>query len=474
METHVDGGHGHGYGWSGSLASLVFLCSMIARQCIPAQLKTYLDALATRIHNALSPYDTISIYERHQVFCWRCNAYLNAEAYLRETRTRRVRCLRATLASGAARMSLAFDDYEELVDDFNGARIWWRKIKELPRAHGTATIAIAKHGWHEEESRAYRLTFHRRHRALIENEYLRHVQAQGRVVNARNRRRRFYTNKPSRDWFCRYDFWSSVKFDHPSTFATLAMDPGRKQDILDDLEMFRRGKEYYASVGKAWKRGYLLSGPSGTGKSTLIAAIANLLEYDVYVLDLSTIKTNSELRRLFMTTSHKCLIVIEDIDSSVDLSTAKRDKDTTTSDGSNDDEDNKGVTLSGLLSFVDGLWSACGGQRIIVLTTNYKENLDPALIRRGRMDLHIEMPFCCFESFKVLAYNYLGVTDHNLFCEIRQLLAEVNMSPADVAENLMPRSKKKDVDVSLGNLVMALREKVFTGNKDLHDDEDAN
>ncbi|KAM0866203.1 hypothetical protein ACQ4PT_042774 [Festuca glaucescens] len=366
-------------------------------------------------------------------------------------------------------MSLAFDDYEELVDDFNGARIWWRKIKELPRTHGTTTIAIAKHGWHEEESRAYRLTFHRRHRALIENEYLRHVQAEGRVIKARNRRRRFYTNKPSRDWFCRYDFWSSVKFDHPSTFATLAMDPNRKQYILDDLEMFRRGKEYYASVGKAWKRGYLLSGPSGAGKSTMIAAIANFLDYDVYLLDLSTIKTNTELRRLFMTTSHKCLIVIEDIDSSVDL-TAKREKDTATSDGSNDEE-NK-VTLSGLLSFVDGLWSACGGQRIIVLTANHKENLDPALIRRGRMDLHIQMPYCCFQSFKVLANNYLGVTDHYLFCEIRQLLAEVNMSPADVAENLMPRSKKKDVDVSLGNLVMALREKVFTGNKDLHDEDD--
>nr|ABA98754.1 retrotransposon protein, putative, unclassified [Oryza sativa Japonica Group] len=49
--------------------------------------------------------------------------------------------------------------------------------------------------------------------------------------------------------------------------------------------MFRDGKEYCASVGKAWKRGYLLCGPPGTGKSNMIAALANFLEYNVYDLE---------------------------------------------------------------------------------------------------------------------------------------------------------------------------------------------
>ena len=55
------------------------------------------------------------------------------------------------------------------------------------------------------------------------------------------------------------------------------------------------------------------------------------------------------------------------------------------------------VTLSGVLNFIDGLWSACGVERIIVFTTNHVDKLDPALIRRGRMDKHIEMSYCCFE-----------------------------------------------------------------------------
>jgi hypothetical protein len=100
------------------------------------------------------------------------------------------------------------------------------------------------------------------------------------------------------------------------------------------------------------------------------------------------------------------------------------------------------VTLSGLLSFVDGLWSACGSERIFVFTTNHVDRLDPALIRRGRMDRHIEMSYCRFEAFKMLAKSYLDITEHSLFDEIGQLLDEIDTTPADVADNLMPRGKR--------------------------------
>ncbi|KAL6622791.1 hypothetical protein ACP70R_032670 [Stipagrostis hirtigluma subsp. patula] len=190
--------------------------------------------------------------------------------------------------------------------------------------------------------------------------------------------------------------------------------------------------------------------------STMVAAMANFLEYDVYDLELTAVKSNTQLRKLFIETTAKSIIVIEDIDCSIDL-TGKRKKKKKASDDGEEKEGSK-VTLSGLLNVVDGLWSACGGERIIVFTTNHKEKLDPALIRRGRMDMHIEMSYCCFEGFKVLASNYLGVAEHELFGDIRQLLEEVDMTPADVAENLMPRSKNRDVDGCLNNLVKALKD----------------
>ncbi|KAJ0100093.1 hypothetical protein Patl1_22072 [Pistacia atlantica] len=114
------------------------------------------------------------------------------------------------------------------------------------------------------------------------------------------------------------------------------------------------------------------------------------------------------------------------------------------------------VTLSGLLNFIDGLWSACVGERVIVFTTNYVDKLDPAAIRRGRMDKRIEMSYCGFETFKVLAKNYLDIDSHELFAEVDNQLAETNMIPADVAENLMPKSDEDDAETCLKNLIEAL------------------
>jgi chaperone BCS1 len=87
------------------------------------------------------------------------------------------------------------------------------------------------------------------------------------------------------------------------------------------------------------------------------------------------------------------------------------------------------------------------------------EKLDPALIRTGRMDKHVELSYCCFEAFKVLVKNYLDIDSHDLFDEISDFLEVINMTPADVAENLMPKSVNEDVETSLKNLIKALEKK---------------
>ena len=127
------------------------------------------------------------------------------------------------------------------------------------------------------------------------------------------------------------------------------------------------------------------------------------------------------------------------------------------------------------MNFIDGLWSACGGERLIVFTTNYAEKLDPALIRKGRMDKHVELSFCGFEAFKVLAKNYAGVDDHRLFGAIGELLADAEMTPADVAEHLMPKTiRGGDCEASLRSLVEALeKEKRMRSAKVQEEEEEA-
>jgi len=210
----------------------------------------------------------------------------------------------------------------------------------------------------------------------------------------------------------------------------------------------------------------------------MVAAMANYLDYNIYDIELTSVATNTDLRRMFIETKGKSIIVIEDIDCSLDL-TGKRSKkkpkapvpgpapgaaaaDVAKAQATEGEQSSprnatpSKVTLSGLLNFIDGLWSACGGERIIVFTTNHVEKLDPALIRRGRMDKHIEMSYCCVESFKLLAKVYLDVDDHPRFGSVAALLREVDMTPADVAENMTPKGPGEDADDCLAALVEAL------------------
>ena len=114
-------------------------------------------------------------------------------------------------------------------------------------------------------------------------------------------------------------------------------------------------------------------------------------------------------------------------------------------------------TLSDLLNNIDGLWSSCGDERIIVFTTNHKDRLDPALLRPGRMDMHVYMSYCTIDGFKLLATNYLKIEgDHQLYMQIEGLLRNVEVTPAEIAEELL---KSDDTDVVLRGVVEFLEQR---------------
>ncbi|KAL6840728.1 hypothetical protein ACP4OV_029592 [Aristida adscensionis] len=150
-----------------------------------------------------------------------------------------------------------------------------------------------------------------------------------------------------------------------------------------------------------------------------------------------------EGQRLLITMSNKCILVIEDIDCCFSA-TSREDgnehaSDRRVADVALGQVRRQNITLSGLLNFIDGLWSMAGEERIIIFTTNYRERLDKALLRPGRMGMHIYMGYCCWEAFKTLARNYHLVDDHELFPEIQELLSVVEVTPAEVSEMMLLR-----------------------------------
>ncbi|KAI8018001.1 hypothetical protein LOK49_LG04G03743 [Camellia lanceoleosa] len=451
----------------GSIIATVMFVWAIFKQYFPSELRSSLEKHFQGMVNFVYPFIQIRFNEFTGERLMRSGAYSAIETYLSSKSSMQAKRLKADVVMNSSQpLALSMDDNEEVEDEFEGVKLKWTSGKNISKSQPFSFYPVS------DEKRYYKLTFHKKHRDVMIGPYLNHVLKEGKSITVRNRQRKLYTNNGSH--------WSHVVFQHPATFQTLAMDAERKKEIIDDLITFSKAEQFYAKIGRAWKRGYLLHGPPGTGKSTMIAAMANLLGYDLYDLELTAVKDNTELRKLLIETSSKSIIVIEDIDCSVDLTGQRKKKEKAEEEDKAKDALKKlagkeetetktsKVTLSGLLNFIDGLWSACGGERLIVFTTNYMEKLDPALIRRGRMDMHIELSYCGFEAFKVLARNYLDVESHYLFQEIEAMLEEINMTPADVAENLMPKTVPANAETCLKSLIKALEKvKEDAKNKEL-------
>jgi chaperone BCS1 len=170
--------------------------------------------------------------------------------------------------------------------------------------------------------------------------------------------------------------WSAAAWQHKRPLGSLVLADGVLEDVLTDLREFYRSSTWYAERGIPYRRGYLLHGPPGTGKTTMVLALAGELRLSVSALSLSNrVLSDEGLRTLVDGVPAASLLLIEDVDC---VFKEERDTDVQT-----------GVTLSGLLNALDGVSSRDG--RVLFMTTNHPERLDPALIRPGRVDRKIEL-----------------------------------------------------------------------------------
>ncbi|XP_022859032.1 AAA-ATPase At3g50940-like [Olea europaea var. sylvestris] len=437
-----------------SVAASMMLFRSMAHDVIPEPLKSYIISAFTRIFSyffaPLSTQITMVVDENRGMT--RNQIYESAEIYLHTKINPNTKRFKVSKNPKKKSISLSMEKDEVVTDTYNNIELTWQFVLEVPEN--------SKNRF-QSEKRYFELSFDKQHRETVLKEYLPFVMQKAKELREKDRNVKLYT----RD--CPYSdsdddddgrnvsgVWGCVNLDHPVTFEKLAMNPQLKEQIIDDLDRFVRRKEYYKKVGKAWKRGYLLYGPPGTGKSSLIAAMANYLKFDIYDLELTSLYSNAELKRTLLSTANRSIIVIEDIDCNAPM--LNRDVEPEPSDDK--------LTLSGLLNFMDGLWSNCGDERIIIFTTNHKEKIDPALLRPGRMDMHIHMSYCTPAGFDVLALNYLANHDHpRLFPEIKDLIQEVQVTPAEIAEHLM---RNENAEPALEGVVDLLKRKKAEANEE--------
>ncbi|KAL6993523.1 Protein HYPER-SENSITIVITY-RELATED 4 [Sarracenia purpurea var. burkii] len=437
----------------GSVAAAAMVARTVAHDYLPPEFQDYLTFGLRNLFSRFSSQITLVIDEFDGLV--NNEIYEAAEVYLGTKISPNTHRLKVSKPDKEKSVSLTMERNEETTDLFNGAKFKWvwvcQKVESRNFYNPRDTNSTLR-----SEVRSFELTFHRKHKQMVLDSYFPHILEEAKSMKQEKKSVQIFTV----DYQNLYDLneaWKGVNLDHPAKFETLAMESEQKEGIVKDLERFVKRRDYYRKIGKAWKRGYLLYGPPGTGKSSLIAAMANYLNFDIYDLELTELRCNSDLRRLLVATANRSILVVEDIDCTIDF----QDRAAATARASESSgvrqEENK-VTLSGFLNFVDGLWSSCGDERIIVFTTNHKEKLDPALLRPGRMDVHVHMSYCTPSGFRILASNYLGIKAHDLYAQIEELIQSTEVTPAEVAEQLL-KTDDDQPDSALRGLVDFLRQK---------------
>ncbi|CAK9303634.1 unnamed protein product [Gordionus sp. m RMFG-2023] len=159
---------------------------------------------------------------------------------------------------------------------------------------------------------------------------------------------------------------------------SVILDKGIAANIIGDIQEFIQNPIWYNQRGIPYRRGYLLYGPPGCGKSSFIQALAGEINHNICILNLSERGlTDDRLNHLLSVAPEQSILLLEDIDAVFD----SREENAAVKKKF---EGLTRITFSGLLNALDGV--AASEARILFMTTNYYDRLDPALIRPGRVD----------------------------------------------------------------------------------------
>jgi ATP-dependent Zn protease len=291
--------------------------------------------------------------------------------------------------------------------------------------------------------------------------------------------------------------WNECEFKSSRTFNNLFFE--NKKLLLNKLNFFINNKDWYDYEGHPWTFGIGLHGPPGTGKTSIIKSIANKLNRHIIIIPLSKIKTQTQFNEYFFEEYYsnknykkidftEKIIVFEDIDCMTEI--VKKRKILSDSDSEDgtidivkdfkdneidkklhiqnkllnkiakkvDDEHNDSyifnvtkdkddvITLSYILNIIDGIRETPG--RILIITSNNYDSLDPALIRPGRIDLTLEMKNASIDIIKEMySHYYQDILPEDIELKLRDNL----ISPAKIVNLRLQNSNKEDFIKALIN-----------------------
>lgn len=206
--------------------------------------------------------------------------------------------------------------------------------------------------------------------------------------------------------------WERVASMPKRKIETVVIPKEKKDLIIDDINHFfqDRTRQLYEDKGINYKRGIILYGPPGCGKTSLISTISYHFGMDVYSISLEGSFLGEEgLIRALARIPGRSIVLFEDIDVAFPAPRSSKEEGGGEGEDSEKEKDKgkfnplsglsglssgasskSSITMKGFLNAIDGVKSNNNGI-LFLFTTNHIEKLDEALLRAGRIDLRIEL-----------------------------------------------------------------------------------
>lgn len=195
--------------------------------------------------------------------------------------------------------------------------------------------------------------------------------------------------------------------------------------VVADLEQFLGAEREYGVHGIPYKRNYLFYGPPGTGKTSMLTAMASQMGANIFLMSFTQNITDAGFMRLVSKIPPGSIMVLEDVDA---LFTERV---------VNDAGNKSMVSFSAILNTLDGI--ARSHKLITVMTSNYRDRLDKALIRPGRMDYVVEFTDTTVGQRADMFRSYFGTGHCDILENMNQACRGKRVSPAMLQAYLFER-----------------------------------
>lgn len=182
-------------------------------------------------------------------------------------------------------------------------------------------------------------------------------------------------------------------FIEKTDINNIILDENIKTNLIKDIKKFFsiETKKFYKKISKQYHRGYLFHGLPGTGKTSLIIALASYFNTKIYTLNINNLYDISSIQRSLGNIPSESIILLEDIDRYNIFDKENKEKKENKDNENNKTEKNDYVAYNNMLQILDGLITPSGC--IFIMTCNNISKIDDVFLRPGRTDYKLEFTY---------------------------------------------------------------------------------